>query len=256
VTGLTCDSTVSPAAVVRNNGIIVFADCGGKLVDFYPNSSGVWTANTGITGNRIPNISHAFPTHSLTAMVVPGSPSALEAYVALDHNGADALGEYLYDDSAWHSYTVPLSSGNTPDQVYAQTVIVAGSTPSYASEVIAVDPASASCSALPNAIQYLYQPNLPNPSWKAATLPEQAVTSMQAIVEQNGTVLTEAFTGAYTGPSSTGASGGTGCADPYGLSESYSTMTLTSPQPWWNNVILGGSLDEQGILPAGTEFPY
>jgi hypothetical protein len=258
VVGLTCDSGVSPAAVVRNGGIVVFADCGGKIVDFYPNASGVWTANTGITGNSIPGISHAFPNHSLTAMVVSGSPSALEAYVALDYNGAEALGEYLYDGSGWHNYTVPLASGHYfPDQVYAQTVIESANTPTYASEVIAVDPAS-SCSSLPAGIQYLYQPNLPNPSWKAATLPKQAVTSMQAIVEQSGTVLTEAFTGAYIGPTITGGTGGSGCTGSNGgvVYENFSGMTTTSPQPWYANTVNSGHVDNEGIEPAGIEFPY
>jgi hypothetical protein len=252
-----CDAGVAPAAVVYNSVPVVFADCYNTLVEFYPDSQGLWHANTGIVGHSIPNASHAFPRHSITAMTVPGSPASLEAYVASDQNGVKALSEYLYNGTQWAAYALPVASASTPDQVYAQSALLTNGTTTPISEVLAVDPAS-ECVTLPGVLQYLYQPQLSNPAWHSTTLPTLAVTSAQAIVEQSGHVETEAFTGGYTGPSVVGSTGGAGCGDPYGgyIYENGSTVSSTYPQSWFASLVNSSRLDDEGVEPVGTEFPY
>lgn len=256
MTGVSCDPGVSPTATVYNAQVVVFADCGNRLVDFYTNSQGHWQSNTGITGNSIPNASHAFPYHSLATLVVPGSPAALEAYVASDQNGASTLDEYLYTGASWAHFTLS-ASGHAPDQVYAQTVGVSyGKNPAPISEVIATDPASTSCGSLPAAVQYLYQPQVPNPGWKTAVVASGGVTGMYPIVEGGGPTLTEAFTGAYTGTATRGAAGGGGCGYNGILYEDFSVMSAATTQTWSANTANGAPVDTSGIEPTGFLLPY
>lgn len=264
-TGLTCDHHIDPSVVLYNNTPVVFADCGNKLAEFYDNGTGTFHANTSLPGNSIPNASEAFPGHSLAAMVVPGAsgkPATIEAYVASDRNGASALSEYYYDGANWYNYTLPAVAGHTPDQLHAQTVVTTtqgGLTTD--SEVIATDPASTSCYSLPDSVQYLYQPQVqsPPPGWYETVLSnadEQGITGLQAIVEQSGKVLTEAYKGAYIGSSTRGGEGGGGCTTNDSIYEDGSVMTAASPQSWYALYLSNTVGDNAGVDPTGTQFPY
>jgi hypothetical protein len=259
--GITCDPGIVPAAVIYNTVPVVFADCGNKLVEFYDNLQHVWHVNTGIIGSNIPNASHAFPGHGISAMVVPGSPSSIEVDVANDHNGVNVLSEILYDGSAWHASSLPIVSGHTVDQVYAQTVVTTTSGPTPISQVIAVDPATTSCSSLPLAVQYLYQPQLSNPAWHGTVLPSthgRGITGMTAINEQGGTVFTEAYTGGYTGTGTPGAAGGSGCTSAgQPIYENFSSMSSSTTQSWATpNGIDTGTVENAGVGPTGVQFAY
>jgi hypothetical protein len=253
-----CDANISPAAVIYNAVPVVFTSCNGHLIEFYDDTQGNWHANTGIVGHNIPNASQSFPHHSITAMVVPGSNPPLEAYVASDQNGVSVLSEYLSSSSTWHNFTLP--AGATPDQLYAKTVVVAMTNgPTPISEVVSVAPATSSCSVLPPATQYLYQPQLSNPAWHLTTLPSPAITTMQAIVEQSGSVETEAFTGAYVNPGTVGSANGSGCTSSTTAGYIYedgSILSSSTTQSWWSMLINSTRLDDAGIEPANTEFPY
>lgn len=259
--GLTCDPGVVPAATVYNSVPVVFADCGDQLIEFYADTNHAWHVNTGIVGNHIPNASHAFPGHSLAAMVVPGNPASLEAYVASDRNGVSVLSEYLYNGS-WHNNTVPLLRGHTPDQLMAQTFEVATpGSPVAISEVFASDPATTSCTSLPLAVQYLYQPQLQNPQWQGTVLPStngRGITDMTSLVEQNNTVFTQAYTGGYTGTGTPGVVGGGGCTSAgQPIYENYSDLSSNATQTWKTPVgIDTGAVENAGVDPVGIQFPY
>jgi hypothetical protein len=261
-TGVTCNHHIAPAAVAYDDSPVVFADCGDKLTEFSDNGTGTYQANTNLGGNTIPNASEAFPGHSLAAMVVPGHPARIETYVANDRNGVSALSENLYDGSAWHAFLLPLASGHVPDQVHAQTVVattLGGS--ATVSEVIATDPASTSCFTLPASVQYLYQPQVqtPPPGWYHTVLngtDDLGITNMQAIVEQSGTVLTEAYKGAYVGSGSAGGEGGGGCTINTSIYEDGSALAPASPQSWFASFLGDPDGDNLGVDPAGTAFPY
>jgi hypothetical protein len=248
-TGVICDPGISPAATNYRSIPLVFADCNNQLVDFYPNSQGTWVANTGIVGHNIPNASHAFPYHSIATMSIPGSPSALEAYVASDQNGAIALSEYLYNGSTWSAYALGLASGSIPDQVYASTVLQTNGATTPISQVVVTNPA-ATCSSLPSAEDHLYKSG-----WQHSDLPTNGITSMQAIVQQSGDVFTAAYTGAYTGAPYLGEAGGAGCSDPNGGYIDENDYVLSTQQWYWAQVP-GGQLDDAGLEPIGTEFAY
>lgn len=252
-----CDPAISPAAVIYNSVPVVFARCNGILVEFYDNTQGNWNANAGIVGNHIPNASESFPHHSITAMVVPGSPATLEAYVASDQNSVSALSEYEYAGSGWHNFTLPI--GITPDQLYAKTVVIAEQNgPTPISELVVVGPANTTCALLPSAVQYLYQPQLPNPAWHQTTLPDPGITTMQAIVEQSGQVETEALTGAYFQPGGIGSNNGSGCTGSSAgyIHEDGSTLSSATTQSWWSALVNSSRPDNVGMEPTNTEFPY
>jgi hypothetical protein len=256
VTGVSgCDPAITPAPVIYNTVPVVFADCNQELIEFYDNTNGQWRANTGLVGHDIPNASEAFPHHSIAAMVVPGSPGALEAYVASDQNGAKALSEYLYDGSAWHAYAVP-TGGYTPDQLYAKTVIQANAqSATTISEVIAPEPATVSCSNQSYAVQHLYVSG----GWQTTYLPTPGITTMQANESEYGTVLTEAYTGGYFGPDAFGSVGGGGCLNPNPggtITEDGSTLATSGSQSWWSAPVDASGVDNAGVEPVTTAFPY
>ncbi len=256
-TGVTCDDKISPSAVVYQGSIQVFADCGGKLTQFYAASG--WHANSSISNGSIPNASESFPGHSIAAISIPASPPDIEVYVASDRNGASTLNEFLYNGSQWIGSTL-ISSGHIPDQVSATSVLLFNADP--ISEAITSDPAPTTCTQS-DAEQYLYQSQLTNPAFHVTLIPDKGVTDSAAILLSNGSsAFTEAFTGVYSGTTTVGGAGGGGCSTGLSVDEDYSTLSSSNTQTWAKGIIeqppLGTTYpgDNSGIDPAGVELPY
>lgn len=142
----------------------------------------------------------------------------------------------------------------TPDQLYAKTVIQADAhSATTISEVIAPEPATVSCSVLSYASQHVYVSG----GWQAASLPSPGITTMQANESESGTVLTEAFTGGYYGPPGFESGGGGGCSNPGGaITEDGSTLATSGSQSWWSAPVDASGVDNAGVEPVTTAFPY
>lgn len=246
----TCDSRIRPAVTSFNGTVEVFADCGGKLTQFF--YSGGWHANQSIGGAlSIPNVSVSFPGHSIAAVVTPGSNPAMEVYVASDANGVNALSEALYTSSGgWTQYRLPATSF-APDQVYASSQPVASSGGAAMSEVIVTGAPPASCAdAGPPTEQYVYQAS--TGKWNTNPVSVSEVTSVQSIVEvgDNNAVLTEAATGAYT------ATGG--CTGAAAVEYASNTLSSGNVQSWTSGQTISTSSlsDNAGLPPGGNIFDY